>query len=146
KVEGTDFQPENCETGMPDYLGYELIQTVPISDANGPVTTFTDTNNNQGLSPGARYCYRLVAVFPAPKGGESLVSDDICIDPFDINVPLVTKVSVERTDASAGEIRVAWFPPIDLLATPGPHSLTYSVFRGEGFQRTTAVEIATKTT
>jgi len=146
KVEGTDFQPENCETGMPEYLGYELIQTVPISDANGPVTTFTDTNNDQGLSPGARYCYRLVAVFPGPKGGESLVSDDICIEPFDINVPLVTKVSVERTDPSSGEIRVAWFPPTDLIATPGPHNLTYSVFRGEGFQRTSAVEIATKIT
>ena len=80
KVDGTTFEPDNCETGMPDNLGYELIQTVPIKNATtGPVTTYTDNNNGNGLAPGAKYCYRLVAIFPLPRGGESYVSRDTCV-------------------------------------------------------------------
>ncbi len=82
KVDGTSFEPDNCQTGMPA-LGYDLVATVPVKTGNPsvPVTTYTDTNNGQGLAPGARYCYRLVAVFPLPRGGESYVSVDTCVGP-----------------------------------------------------------------
>jgi hypothetical protein len=128
KVEETNFDPE-CETGMPPNLGYELIKTVPISQ-----TAYLDNNGGAGLSPGAQYCYRLVAVYPLPDGGESLVSDEKCIEPFPIEIPLLTKVSVMQTDAAAGEIQLEWIQPPDYVLQPG-HVLTYTIRRGTGFTR-----------
>jgi hypothetical protein len=117
KVDGVPFEPDNCQTGMPD-LGYELIATLPnVVTSEGitnPVTTYADDNNGTGLAPGAVYCYRLVAVFPEPRGGESYVSKDTCIGPIPADVPVITQVSVEKTDEVSGEIRVSWikqFPP-----------------------------------
>ncbi|HEX8040089.1 MAG TPA: gliding motility-associated C-terminal domain-containing protein, partial [Chryseosolibacter sp.] len=72
RVDSFEFQPDSCQTGMPDGLGYNLIGTVPVKDINNnPVTTYTDTNEGRGLASGAQYCYRLVAAFPLPRGGES---------------------------------------------------------------------------
>jgi hypothetical protein len=133
KVGGSDFEPDHCETGMPDYLGYELVGTVPIKDANGPITTFTDTNNGKGLDVGAQYCYRLVAVFPAASGGESLVSEDLCIDPFLIVDPVITNVDVEETDEVNGSIIVKWLPPLENPNYAANYPFVYSIFRGTGF-------------
>src|SRR5690606_15443087 len=39
KVDGAPYEPDNCETGMPEYLGYELISTVRIKDDDqNPIT------------------------------------------------------------------------------------------------------------
>jgi hypothetical protein len=146
KVESSSFEPK-CETGMPASLGYELIQTVPIRDANGvAVTSYIDNNGGAGLSPGAQYCYRLVATYPLPNGGESLVSEEICIPPFEIDIPLITKVSVENTSTDDGQIRIQWIEPLDYEVDPG-HVLTYSIVRGTGQARgADATEIATNLT
>ncbi len=128
KVEASTYNPD-CETGMPEGLGYELVSTIPL---NPSVTSFLDNNAGAGLSPGAQYCYRLVAVYdPEKGGGESLVSEEICIDPFPITTPLLTKVSVEKTDAAAGEIQLEWVAPVDYTPNPGP--ITYNILRGNGF-------------
>jgi len=135
KVDGSPFEPDNCQTGMPAYLGYELIDVVNIKDAGGvPVTTYTDSNKGKGLAPGAKYCYRLVAVFPLPRGGESYVSKDICVGPVPSDVPTITHVSVDKTDRTAGQIRVSWKKPLD----PKPQFVQpfrYEVWRSVGFAR-----------
>jgi hypothetical protein len=136
KVDGSDFEPSNCETGMPDYLGYELVTTVPIGQ-----TSFTDSNNGKGLSAGARYCYRLVAVFPSSTGSESLVSQDLCIEPFLIETPVITNVSVIETSTANGTIEVKWEPPLDL-----PGDYTYKIYRHTGFTRTTDSTLVGTTT
>jgi hypothetical protein len=135
KVDGSPFVPDNCETGMPEYLGYELIDQVPIKTGNVPVTSYVDTNGGQGLAPGAKYCYRLVAVFPLPKGGESYVSVDTCIGPILADVPIITHVSVEKTDVADGQIRVSWEKPFqaDSIQFPGPYR--YELYRAVGFAR-----------
>lgn len=138
KVDGSDFQPDNCQTGMPEGLGYELVGNVPIG-----TTTFNDNNAGKGLAVGARYCYRLVAVFPANTGGESLVSQDICIDPFQINVPVITNVDILRTSETAGIVRVAWVGPKDHPAFP---NFTYRVYRNTGFTGTTNPALVGTTT
>ncbi len=137
KVDGSDFEPSTCETGMPEYLGYELVGTVPIAEAN----SFTDTNGGKGLVPGAKYCYRLVAVFPPSTGSESLVSQDLCIDPFPIITPVITNVSVLETSDSNGEIEVRWMRPIDLP----PADYDYVISRHTGFTRTNDSTIVTTT-
>ncbi len=136
KVDGSSFEPDNCQTGIPDYLGYELINELDIKDNNGvPITTFTDTNAGNGLAPGAKYCYRLVAVFPLPKGGESYVSLDTCIGPVLADVPIITHVTVEKTDLTDGEIRVSWRRPFEADQTQFPPPYRYEVYRAVGFAR-----------
>jgi hypothetical protein len=136
KVDGSPFEPDNCETGMPDNLGYELLGEVPIKDDNQvPVTSYVDTNNGMGLAPGAKYCYRLVAIFPLQGGGESYVSKDTCIAPLPADVPIMTHVSVDKTDLSTGEIRVSWRSPFDANVTDFPRPYRYDLYRAVGFAR-----------
>jgi hypothetical protein len=137
KVDGAAFEPANCQTGMPDYLGYELVTEVPIKDPNSqvPITQYVDTNGGMGLAPGARYCYRLVAVFPLPKGGESYVSKDTCIGPILADVPIMTHVSVDKTDVAAGQIRVSWKRPFDADVVQFPPPYRYELYRAVGFAR-----------
>jgi hypothetical protein len=131
KVDGSDFKPDTCETGMPAYLGYELIDTVPIGSAKD--TTYTDTNRGKGLEVGPKYCYRLVAVFPADTQAESLVSDDICIEPFKLIYPVITNVDVDSTAAENGRIIVRWLPPLQNDDYDQNYPFEYHIFRGDGF-------------
>ena len=130
KVDGSDFEPDNCQTGMPSFLGYELVGTVPITP--GDPNSFTDTNNGLGLDIGPKYCYRLVAVFPEETGALSLVSDDICVDPFELVTPVVTNVDVAITSGSNGEVIVRWMPPLENPTFPSDHPFRYELWRGVG--------------
>ena len=138
RIDALSFEPDTCQTGMPD-LGYELIATLPNVITSGgtttSVTTYEDTNNGLGLAPGAKYCYRLVAAFPAPRGGESYVSDEICIGPVPAAVPVITHVSVEKTDRESGEIRVSWRKPFDANPVQFPPPYQYKVYRSTGLLR-----------
>ncbi len=127
RVDATSFTPD-CVTGMPEFLGFTLIGTVPIG-----TTTFVDDNGGQGLDAGAKFCYRLVAVFPQPGGGESLVSQEVCLPPILAGLPVVTNVSVEVTSRTNGEVFIKWTRPFE--ADPGqfPPPYTYEVHRAEGF-------------
>ena len=130
RVDDTNFTPTQCETGMPESLGYTLIATVPISN-----TTYKDTNGGKGLAAGAKYCYRLVAQFPLPKGGESYVSQEVCIAPILADAPVITHVTVDKTGDTDGEITVRWTPPfdIDLVQFPGPKQYMLQRANGTGF-------------
>ncbi len=134
RVDSFPFEPDSCQTGMPDFLGYELVETLDLSDT--PAVTYTDDNNGAGLNYGAQYCYRLVATFPAPRGGESYVSAEICIDPIRADVPVITNVSVDRTDPENGEVTVRWTKPFDIDRGQYPE-IEYQVLRADGFTGTT---------
>jgi hypothetical protein len=120
KVESSSFTPANCETGMPENLGFTLIAERPIAE-----TTFTDNNGGTGLDVGAQYCYRLVAIFPQPRGGESYVSEEICVPPIEADAPIITNVTVDKTGEADGIITVRWVPPFDT-------DTVYVVQRAEG--------------
>jgi hypothetical protein len=134
RVDSLAFDPGNCQTGMPPNLGYELIAEVPVVDANGsPVTSYLDTNGDQGLASGAVYCYRLVAIFPAPKGGDSYMSEEVCVGPIIADAAVITNVTIDRTTQSDGVITVKWLPPFEADPVQFPPPYTYKVFRAEGF-------------
>ncbi len=134
RVDSFAFEPDSCETGMPESLGFTLIETLNVKDVNdNPVTTYTDTNGGQGLASGAQYCYRLVAVFPLPRGGESYVSEEICLDPILADRAVITNVTVDRTSINEGMITVKWMPPFEADPIQFPPPYTYQVMRGEGF-------------
>ena len=128
RINSDPYQPDSCETGIRP--GYELIGIT-----NMETFSFEDLNAGEGLAPGNTYCYRLVAAYPEPRLGESVVSEEICIT-IDVDVPIITNVSVEATDAAEGEIFVKWTPPYDIDKTQFPGPYTYELLRSEGFTGT----------
>jgi len=129
RVDQYVFDPPECVTGMPDFLGYSLINEVPI---NSP-STYSDNNGGRGLSVGAQYCYRLVAIFPQPGGGESYVSQEICLPPILADAPVITNVTVDVTSRTNGQVTVKWKPPFEASQIQFPPPYTYEVQRAEGF-------------
>lgn len=128
RVDSYAFEPDSCQTGIPEELGYTLINTVEAS-----ATSFVDNNGGQGLASGAQYCYRLVAVFPLPRGGESYVSGEICLDPILADKAVITNVTVDITDNQNGAITVKWVPPFEADPVQFPPPYTYQVARADGF-------------
>lgn len=134
RVDSFPFTPPECVTGIPDFLGYSKI-----GETSATATTFVDTNLRRGLAPGAQYCYRLVAFFPQPRGGESYVSAEICVPPIEADAPVITNVSVDRTNTqttTTGQITVKWRSPFDVNRTQFPPPYRYEVWRAEGFTGT----------
>lgn len=127
RVDQFPYMPPECVTGIPDFLGFSQIAEVPISQ-----TGFIDTNNGKGLAIAAKYCYRLVAVYPAPGGGESYVSEEICLDPILADAPVITNVSVDKTASTNGQITVKWRSPFDVDPVQFPPPYEFAVYRAEG--------------
>lgn len=126
RVEGNPYTPLECETGMPESLGYNLIATTPIAE-----TTFTDDNEGLGLAPATTYCYRLVALFPLPQGGESYVSIDTCFT-IKADAPVITHANVDKTGTTDGQVTIRWRPPFEIDQVQFPPPYRYRVFRAEG--------------
>lgn len=123
RIEGNPFTPPNCVVGMPESLGYTLLKELPIA-----TTTYTDS----GLAPGVKYCYRLVAKFPLPQGGESYVSRDTCLIIL-ADAPILTNVTVDKTSTTDGQVTVRWRPPFQINGAQFPPPYKYKVIRAEGF-------------
>ena len=85
------------------------------------------------MAPGSKYCYRILAEFPLPEGGTSYVSDEVCVV-IEANAPVITNVSVSRTNAADGSIDVKWFPPLtlDSIIYPLPFFYKVSTYNGYG--------------
>lgn len=127
RVEGSPFIPPNCVTGMPESLGYNKIKELPANE-----TTFIDNNGGIGLAPAVTYCYRLVAAFPLPQGGQSYVSVDTCFTIL-ADAPVITHVTVDKTGADDGQLTVRWRPPFEIDQGQFPPPYKYKVLRAEGF-------------
>lgn len=136
RVESFDFNPENCNLGIPANSGYELINDVPIGQ-----TTYLDED---GLRPGVNYCYRIVAEFPLPSGGTSYASAEVCIT-IPLDVPAITNVSVEETNDTNGEIFVKWTSPLEIDPVLFPPPYTYELIRYNGFNSTGGRTLLTTT-
>jgi hypothetical protein len=127
RIDGVPFTPPQCVTGMPAFLGYTRIAEVPIDQPG-----YVDNNGGRGLAIGARYCYRLVAVYPGTTLAESYVSKDTCLAPILANAPVVTNVTIDKTSSDQGQVTVKWRSPFDLDKTQFPPPYTYEVYRAEG--------------
>ena len=123
KADSTDFVPENCQIGIPEGLGYELVAQVDRS-----VVSYRDS----GLDPGVNYCYRLVAVFP--DGAVSYASEEVCAE-MAVDAPVITKVSVISTDQENGTIQIDWRSPFEIDESLFPPPYRYQVVRSTGFAR-----------
>lgn len=121
-----DYTPEYCEVGLPDALAssYEKIATVAASQKS-----YFDNNNGLGLTPGFTYCYRLCSVFQGNYS--SYISQEICSQLVPSS-PVLTNVSVQKTDAKNGEMYVAWSIPREFDSIMFPKPYQYWLYRSSG--------------
>lgn len=137
RVDSYDFNPENCNVGIPANSGYELMAELPINQ--------TSYEDNDRVRPGVNYCYRLVAVFPSPGGGVSYASNESCID-IPLDVPTLTNVSVTETSTANGEMFVKWTSPLEIDETLFPPPFRYELLRYEGMNGQANGTLVTSTT
>lgn len=110
----------DCDDNLANY-GYVKVGTAPTN-----ATSYIDDDNGNGLKNGRSYCYRLVARFPAPKGGVSIPSNETCEYTED-EEPFMLNVDVNKTSFTNGEIFVRWTNRITGGTAP-----EYRVYRAEG--------------
>ncbi len=125
RVGSSNFETDSCENGL-EGRGYEVIATRTNQLSNGRYTY-----NDADVTEGAIYCYRVTATFADQTSTnqpfnivESIASDEICMQ-LRQDVPLLTRVSVNVTDDTNGEIDVRWVKPkisdFDSIEFPGPY-------------------------
>ncbi len=133
------FIPDSCTSGIP--LSYGFAKAGYITGSS--TTSFSDSDNGQGLQYGVEYTYRIVAVYP--NGTESKASNEITSSLVS-GVPVIRNVSVRNTDPVNGSIFISWKKPkkLDTIPATGPYE--YLIFRAEGTGGTNYSQINSKLT
>lgn len=129
KSGSSGYVPSGCETGVPAWTGYVLLDSLTgIND-----TTYIDDNHGFGLPHGNEYCYMVTAWFA--NGAESQASNEACIQLLDLT-PVITNASVTTTSITAGSMYVAWSKPddFDTLVYTGP--FRYDIYRAVDYTGT----------
>lgn len=125
-----------CSTGM-TAKGFVKIGEVGID-----ITTFTDKNGGEGLLKNTNYSYVLVVEFQNAKGlvNYSPMSESVCAL-IPSTAPLMTQVSVLKTDVSKGEIQVRWTKPLKLDTVTYKSPYQYRLKRAEGQAGSQFIEV-----
>lgn len=121
----TPFPIDTCESGL-NGKGYTKISFNTLQD-DGTSFFYRDVNVEKGTT----YCYRVLAEFALVTSSgnpfnrvESLASNEVCLQ-LSRDLPLITRVSVDQTNNSTGEISLRWTKPIaadlDTIENPGPY-------------------------
>ncbi len=136
RVDDSGWEPGYCETGVPSYTGFVLLDK--LEGLNN--TSYRDENGGEGLVHGIKYCYRVTAWFV--DGAESYASNEACAY-LKRDVPIITHVSNDSIDPQTGKVYVDWAKPteLDTVQYPGPYK--YVVWRNEGLSWDNPVKIAT---
>jgi gliding motility-associated-like protein len=119
------FNPDSCTSGIPLSTGFVKVGYI----AGSSTTSYSDTENGQGLQFGKEYTYRIVAVYP--NGTESKASNEIT-STLVSGVPVIKNVSVRNTDAVNGSVYISWKKPdkLDTIPANGPYE--YLIYRANG--------------
>ncbi len=126
KEGASTFSPDSCTAGIPSSSGFVKVGYIDGSST----TSFSDTDNGQGLQFGKEYTYRIVAVYP--NGTESKASNEIT-STLVSGLPVIKNVSVRNTDAVNGSIFISWKKPDHLDTIPGANGpYEYLIFRAPG--------------
>ncbi len=126
------FLIDTCSPGLQG-RGYTAVAFSVKSREND---RYFYVDNDVGV--GESFCYRVTAGFAqiSPVGGyaynsvESLPSNEDCAG-FASDVPFITEVSVEGTDAADGAISVEWTKPTDEVFASVPGPFTFTLLRRE---------------
>jgi len=137
RVDSFSIVADDCDTGMPENAGY--VQIAKVSSAT---TSFKDDNNGSKLAFDAKYCYRLVAEFAPPQGGESYVSTETC-GIIKADGPAITHVTVDETSNTTGKITVSWRSPFEIDQVLFPPPFKYELWRGDGLSGSANTKVMT---
>ncbi|HUX97232.1 MAG TPA: gliding motility-associated C-terminal domain-containing protein [Bacteroidales bacterium] len=121
----SDFIPDSCTAGVPLSLGFAKVGYITGSST----TTYSDSDNGQGLQYGREYTYRIVAVYP--NGTESKSSNEITSSLVS-GIPVIRNVSVSNTDQVNGSIFISWEKPDQLDTIPATGPYEYLIYRATG--------------
>ena len=118
-----NFTQDVCNTGMPADWGYERIAT--INDI--AVMTYIDRGEESGLAVGITYSYRISAFYNIETESRLSEKAEVLLKK---DVPVITHVTVEKTDKTAGEIKIILSVPteIDTAQYPGPYKYFLYIF------------------
>ncbi|MDF1695601.1 MAG: gliding motility-associated C-terminal domain-containing protein [Saprospiraceae bacterium] len=131
KIGSTSLLFDECNPGLSNSPYTKII--FQTKNKNGDKYTTIDNNVEKGIT----YCYRIVAEFAqiTSTGNpynriESLRSNEICLQ-LARDLPLLTKVSIDNTDLSNGEVHLRWTKPLaeDLDTTVNLPPYTYELYR-----------------
>lgn len=118
------WQPDYCQRGVPDDIGYSLIATVQGLNSSSYLDEF-------GLGYGGEYCYLITACWP--DGSESMASIEFCAELIK-DVPVITHVSVLDTEPGTGVNDIWWSPPSELDSANFGPPYFYRLFTSPGFE------------
>lgn len=135
RVDSLIVDTNTCITGLPQSSGYELIGKTLSTE-----TFFRDDNRGAGLDRDKWYSYRLVAKFPTPGEGISYPSDMANVI-LNLDLPVITLVTVDSTHPSTGIISVRWSKPRDIDPTQYQPPYGYRLQRAEGINGTNFTDI-----
>ncbi len=121
RVGSHGFVPDRCETGVPDYTGYEFIGTT-----KGLASVSYD--DSADLIRGIEYCYMVLACFA--DGAESYASEEFCAS-LPLTTPMITNVDITQTAETNGIVEIKWISPPVLDAALFPPPYTYKLYRGD---------------
>lgn len=117
------YEPAYCETGLPEYTGYELIATL-----DAPASSFNDSDD---IDFGLETCYVIVACLA--NGSESIASEETCSLITDLTTPLITTVSVLETGVTSGRDSITWSGPLSADTVNYVAPYTMRLYHGESF-------------
>ncbi|MGE0090168.1 MAG: gliding motility-associated C-terminal domain-containing protein [Bacteroidales bacterium] len=114
---------DSCVTGLTEEDGYLFV-------GESTDSVFRDDDFGEGLVQGIKYCYRVVSEYA--DGAQSYPSDEeVCLS-LAPGFPIITNVSIEKTDKINGEIIVKWDKPDRLDTIPGATGpYKYLIYRSE---------------
>ncbi len=129
------FVPDSCEIGL-DGRGYSRLIFATKQEQNGRYFY-----KDKDVESGRTYCYRVLAIFARRSSAnypynlvESLPSEEVCVQ-LPRNLPLITQVTVESTDAVSGQMEISWSKPVaadlDTILNHGPYR--YQLLRAPQF-------------
>ena len=136
------FTPDTvCCGDAPENFGFTMIGTSVINNPPAGIIAWTDTSFvDTTVEYGKTYCYVVVGNInesPISQGVVTCPTNQVCVYIAD-EAPRITNVSVEATDATAGEIWVRWTQPknIDSSGVIAPRPLHYAIYRADGISGT----------
>lgn len=140
------FPIDTCDPGLG---GKGYMRIAYTKDVVSGRYQYTDTEVERGRT----YCYRVLARFAKRSSAgqyynfvEGLASDEVCVQ-LSRDVPLLTNVSVLKTDLASGQIEVKWTKPLaddlDTLLNTGPYR--YELLRSNGITSSGFAPIASFT-
>tara|TARA_R110002096_G_scaffold386418_2_gene580423 strand:- start:141475 stop:144147 length:2673 start_codon:yes stop_codon:yes gene_type:complete len=131
KEDSFGFFPSDCETGVPDYTGYEFLAEVQGLNS----LSYSDDFE---LKKGVRYCYMVYAFFEDES--ESYASVEFCAS-LPLTDPLMTNVDILSTDQNNGNISIHWVHPPQIDSTMFPPPYSFKLYRSIGLEELNFTEI-----